>query len=347
MKNSQMRNRSVTTLNDVAAEAGVSKSTVSRVLNNRLGNGFSVTEEVRKRVLAAAEKLNYHPNLIAKSLTLQTTRMIHIIGGHYALSDLGNIYQTVVNSATCVMDCSGDVFDVTVDMSQHDQQSSELPPWKIDGAIILARANSFTLRELEDSQIPYVVVNGPAGKSGSSVVPDDECGTRMAIQYLAELGHRIIAYANSRPDYLVGHSSLADRHQTYLREMKKLGLSVAPGHDEWLKSAEEFLTAAVIENGATAVLAYGYMEGLNLMQAAHKLGITVPGRLSVLCFCDQQAATAMSPLFSFIDLRSSDMGRIAAELLLKHIKRPGNVEPATIKLAEQLVIRGSTAPPEK
>jgi LacI family transcriptional regulator len=81
------------------------------------------------------------------------------------------------------------------------------------------------------------------------------------------------------------------------------------------------------------------------MQAAHKLGITVPGRLSVLCFCDQQAATAMSPLLSFIDLRSSDMGRIAAELLLKHIKGPGNAEPTTIKLAEQLVIRGSTASP--
>ena len=347
MKGSQMRNRSVTTLNDVATEAGVSKSTVSRVLNNRLGNGFSVTEEVRNRVLAVAEKLNYHPNLIAKSLTLQTTRMIHIIGGHYALSDLGNIYQTVVNSATFVMDRCEDVFDVTVDMSHHDKQSSELPPWKIDGAIILAKANPSTLRELEDGQIPYVVVNGPAGKSGSSVVPDDENGTKIAIQYLAELGHRIIAYANSRPDYLPGHSSLADRHQTYLREMKKLGLSVVPGHDEWLKSAEKFLTAAVIKNGATAVLAYGHMEGLNLMQASHKLGITVPGRLSVLCFCDRQAAAAMSPLLSFIDLRSSDMGKIAAELLLKNIKKSGNAEPATIKLAEQLVICSSTASPQK
>ena len=348
MKDIKMQNnRKVTTLNDVATEAGVNKSTVSRILNNRLGNGFSVTEEVRKRVLAAASKLNYRPNLIAKSLTLQTTRMIHIIGGHYALSDLGNIYQTVVNNVTSIMDGSDDVFDVTVDMSHHDRQTSEMPPWKIDGAIILARANSPTLTELEEGQIPYVVVNGPAGKSGSSVVPDDECGTKIAIQYLAELGHRRIAYANSKPDYLVGHSSLADRHQTYLREMKILGLSVAPGHGEWLKSPEKFLTAAVIENGATAVLAYGHMEGLNLMQAAHKLRITIPGRLSVLCFCDQQAAAAMSPQLSFIDLRSSDMGKIAAELLLKHIKKSGDAGPTTIKLAEELVIRNSTASPQK
>jgi len=245
------------------------------------------------------------------------------------------------------MDGSDDVFDVTVDMSHHDRQTSEMPPWKIDGAIILARANSPTLTELEEGQIPYVVVNGPAGKSGSSVVPDDECGTKIAIQYLAELGHRRIAYANSKPDYLVGHSSLADRHQTYLREMKILGLSVAPGHGEWLKSPEKFLTAAVIENGATAVLAYGHMEGLNLMQAAHKLRITIPGRLSVLCFCDQQAAAAMSPQLSFIDLRSSDMGKIAAELLLKHIKKSGDAGPTTIKLAEELVIRNSTASPQK
>jgi LacI family transcriptional regulator len=245
------------------------------------------------------------------------------------------------------MDSSKDVFDVTVDMSHHDKQTSELPPWKINGAIILARANSYTIRELEDRQIPYVVVNGPAGKSGSSVVPDDEGGTKMAIQYLSELGHHIIAYANSRPDYLVGHSSLTDRHQTYLKEMKKLGLPVVPGHDKWLESAEKFLTDAVIENGATAVLAYGHMEGLNLMQAAHKLGITVPGRLSVLCFCDQQAAAAMSPSLGFIDLRSSEMGRIAAELLLKNIKKTDNGEPATIKLTEQLVIRSSTASPQK
>jgi DNA-binding LacI/PurR family transcriptional regulator len=89
------------------------------------------------------------------------------------------------------------------------------------------------------------------------------------------------------------------------------------------------------------------MEGLNLMQAAHKLGITVPSRLSVLCFCDQQAAAAMSPFLSFIDLGSSDMGTIAAELLLKNIKKTGNTQPATVKLAEQLVIRSSTASPQK
>jgi len=68
----------VPTLDDVAKQVGVSKSTVSRILNNRLGNGFSVKEEVRLKVIEVAKKLNYRPNLIAKSLTMQSTQMIHI-----------------------------------------------------------------------------------------------------------------------------------------------------------------------------------------------------------------------------------------------------------------------------
>lgn len=329
-------------LSDVAAEAGVSSSTVSRILNDKLGNGFSVKDEVLNRVLLAAKKLNYRPNLIAKSLTLQTTRMIHIIGGYHALGDLGNIYQTVVNQATQVLDNSEQVFDITIDMSRHNIESTELPNWRIDGAIILAKATPATMKELDAVKTPYVVVNGPALKNGSSIVPDDIDGTQKAIKYLAKLGHKRIAYANSRPVYLTGHKSLTDRHDTYISQMKELNLPIIPGHDDWLESAEEFLKAAVIENGATAVLAYGHMEGLNLMQAAHILGISVPSRLSMLCFCDNEAAGIMSPGLSFIDLNSADMGRTAAELLLKLIEKHNYTTPGVIKLPESVMERGST-----
>ena len=138
----------VPSLNDVAELAGVSKSTVSRILNNRLGNGFSVKEEVRQRVIETAKRLNYRPNLIAKSLTMRSTQMIHIFGGNHALSDLGNIYQTVVNNITKVMDSTAKGYDVTVDMSSHVSQDSEMPAWKIDGAIILARCTDSTMKEI-------------------------------------------------------------------------------------------------------------------------------------------------------------------------------------------------------
>lgn len=333
------------TLGDVATRAGVSKSTVSRVLNNKIGNGFSVTDEVRQRVLDVAEILNYRPNLIAQSLTNQQIRMISILGGAHALGDLGNIYQTIVNSATRILDSAPGGFDVTVDMSRHKPDSSELPAWRVDGVIILAKCTTVTVSQLEQTRIPYVVVNGPCGPGGSSVVPDDVGGTRQAIRHLVELGHRRIAYAGPAMSYLAGHSSLADRHNTYLSEMSQNGLEVIPGHDKPLESAAEFIESAVVKSEATAIVAYGHMEGLNIMQAAHTLGIAVPRQLSLVCFCDEYANSVMSPGLTFIDLGSKAMGRAAAALLLKKIKQSKEPKSECIKLDVKLVLRESTAPP--
>ncbi|OQA03210.1 MAG: putative HTH-type transcriptional repressor ExuR [Planctomycetes bacterium ADurb.Bin401] len=335
--------KSVTTLGDVAEAAGVSKSTVSRILNNKIGNGFSVKQDIRKRVLDAAKKLNYKPNLIAKSLILQKSRMIHIVGGHHALSDLGNIYQTVVNSATRILESSEQVFDVTVDMSSHKADSSELPAWKIDGVIILAKTNSVTFKELEQNHIPYVVVNGPAGYSGISVVPDDIGGMKQAIEYLYDNGHRKIAYANAPPVHLFKHKSIIDRQQSYIDTMIKLGLKPIKGFDQWLDAPDKFLQENVLKDNITAIVAYGHMGGLNLLQASHKLNIKVPEQLSLLCFCDEYAASILSPKLSFIDICSMKLGEKAAELLLDRIERKHVFIENEYVIKERLVLRSSTA----
>ena len=96
---------------------------------------------------------------------------------------------------------------------------------------------------------------------------------------------------------------------------------------------------------ATAIIAYGHMEGLNLMQAAHTLDIAIPEQLSLVCFCDEYACNVMSPGLTFIDLQSKQMGQIAAELLLERIEAPGEHKPVNVKIPEQLVIRQSTSKP--
>ena len=334
-------------LNDVADRAGVSKSTVSRVLNNKLGGGFSVTEAVRQRVITAAQELNYRPNLIAQSLTQQNFRMISVLGGGAALSDLGNIYQTVVNNITEVIDSVDTSFDVMVDMSRHEPDSSELPGWKIDGAVVLARCNMATYEHLRQGKVPFVVVNGASPFPCSSVVPDDVEGTKTAMSHLFELGHQRIAYAGPRVKHTAGHSSLADRHDTYISEMKKLRLRAITGHDALLDSAATFLKKTVLKQKATAILAYGHMEALNLMQAAHTLDIAIPDQLSLICFCDEYACSVMSPGLSFMDLQSHKMGKIAAEMLLGQINATRQPRHKTIKLKENLIVRESTAVPNK
>lgn len=353
-------------LDDVAEQAGVSKSTVSRVLNNRLGNGFSVKEEVRLRVIDVARRMNYRPNLIAKSLTMRSTRMIHIFGGNHALSDMGNIYQTVVNNITQVMDSVSEGYDVTVDMSRHTTEDSEMPAWKIDGAIILAQCTPPTMQEIAQMGIPYVIINGACPEDGCSVVPDDIGGTRIAVEHLLELGHSRIAYSGPLPPYsggqeqsvevahdasgleanvLVSHSSLRDRYAAYVSEMERHGLEPIVSAPDRLGSAEEYLKKKVFERGVTAILAYGHMGGLHLLQAAHTLGIAVPDQLSLICFCDEYVNQVMSPGLTFIDLNAAAMGKISAELLLDQIQTPDKVKSRQVVLPEKLVVRKTTAPP--
>ena len=338
-------NGHIPNLKDVADAAGVSKSTASRILNDRFGNGFSVRAEVRRRVIEAAKELNYRPNLIAQSLTLQTTQMIHVFGGNHALRDLGNIYQTAVNHFTQVIDSAAAGYDVTVDMSHHAADSSELPAWRIDGAVILARCTDATTDQIHQMGVPHVVVNGPCKEDCFSVVPDDIGGTRIAMDYFRQLGHTKIAYSGPLPPYLAGHSSLQDRHDTYVSEIEYFNLEPILASHDALDSAEDYLKEVVLEKGATAILAYGHMGALNLLQAAHSMEIPVPKQLSLMCFCDESASRVMSPGLTFMDLGSEKLGKIAAELLLDQIQHPDQVSSQQIVLPEKLMVRSTTAPP--
>lgn len=358
--------REVVNLYDVAKAAGVSKSTASRVLNNKLVN---VTDEVRNRIIDVSKQMGYRPNLLAQSLSKQSKQMIHILGGSHALHDFGDIYQTAVNRIVSLVDSDFEDYTITVDMSLHHANKSELPLWRISAAIILARCNPATVEELERTNVPYVVINGPAGKMGSKVVPDDVNGMKLAVKYFVDNGHRKIAYAGPQcvavdywwadskevaiPEFLRGHSSVYDRHQTYVEQMLAYGLSPmvdqekTPSQQQTYQtlhdSAVNYIKKTVLQEKATAIIVYGHMEALNLLQAAQSVGISVPQQLSIICFCDQHACDIMSPSMSFIDLMSEQMGQAAAELLIKQLNNLEHIVPETVKLEERLVVRNTTA----
>lgn len=338
--------KTVVNLSDVASHAGVSKSTVSRVLNNKLGNGFTVRNDVKKRILEAVEHLNYKPNLLAKSLAKQRTKMISVLGGSHALRDLGNIYQCVINNITKVFNTQPGI-DIIVDMSHHKPGVSHLPAWKIDGAIILAQVNDRTFEELNKRGVPCVVINGSMPDKSSCVKPNDVQGMKLVVEHLTELGHQRIAYANAPSTRLDGHQSVADRHSTYLTELDSKGLEPIDGHDFSLECSEKFLRKTVVDQKATAVIAYGHMNALNLMQAAHRLELAIPNDFSLICFCDEYATDVMSPNLTFIDLQSKKMGEISAEIMLAYLNNRDSLQHKNIVIDEKLVVRKTTAKPSK
>ena len=135
------------TIKEIAANCGVSQATVSRVLNGNYKHGFTVRPEVHQRIIDMANSLGYRPNLAAKNLVRQKTSVIAILGCDVALGWPGNIYQAIVDS--CVRELHSGEYDVCMSIPNLAKDRCELPPWKVDGAIVLQECAPETIEVLE------------------------------------------------------------------------------------------------------------------------------------------------------------------------------------------------------
>jgi LacI family transcriptional regulator len=329
------------TIKEIAAHCGVSQATVSRVLNGNFKHGFSVRQEVHHRIVEVANSLGYRPNLAAKNLVRQKTGVIAILGCDVALGWPGNIYQTIVDS--CVRELHTGEYDVCMSIPNLAKDHCELPPWKVDGAIVLQECSPETITVLEKNNVPYVVINGVGGQKCSSVIPDDIEGTRLAMRHLTELGHTNIAYAGPTIEHY-SHRSIIDRHDTYLSELAEYGLQPVPEHDKVFSSATAFLASSVMKHHATAILAYDHIEAMRILQGANILEINIPSQVSMVCFNDEYLCSIVTPPLTTVAVPSRQMGQIAADMLLKRLKYPADFRSECVKLQQSLIVRASTSP---
>jgi LacI family transcriptional regulator len=333
------RSKGVPTIKEVAALCGVSQATVSRVLNGNFKHGFSVRKEVHQRIVETANSLGYRPNIAAKNLVRRQTKVIAILGCNTALGFPGNIYQAITES--CVQELHAGGYDVCMSIPNLAANRCELPPWKVDGVIVLQGCSPETIEEMERAGLPYVVINGVGGPTGSSVIPDDVEGTKIAIRHLIELGHTRIAYAGPTIEHYK-HKSIDERHDTYVAELKAHGLEPIKNHEEVFNSASAFLVSSVIKHHATAILAYDHMEAMRILHGANMLEIQIPRQVSLICFNDEYLCRMVAPPLTTIAVPSRQMGRLAANMLLKHLQSPAHYNPECVKLSQDLVVRSST-----
>ena len=332
--------RKITT-REIAQECGVSVATVSRVLNNNYSNGFSVRKELQEKIFKVANELGYRPNLAAQNLSLQQTNIIAFIGLNTSFGWPSNIYQPMCETAIRIFQSKG--FNVCTAAPNLERDNTELPPWRVDGIVVIQECSQKTIEEMERVSLPYVVVNGVGGKSCSTIVPDDVDATKRVVKHLVDLGHNNIAYAGPTLGHR-RHSSIELRHQTYLSELEKNGLKPVVGHELPLLSGEEFLSSTVLKSNATAVIAYDHVIAMQLINDASKLNIEIPKQVSIICFNDERLCDLVVPPLTSVGVPSIQMGQVAAELLLEQIKFPkDNISPKHITLQENLVIRSSTS----
>jgi LacI family transcriptional regulator len=336
---------------EIARRCEVSQSTVSRVLNNSNHGRFSVSPEVRAKILGVAAALNYRPNMAARNLTVSKTHLVAVLGLSEFWSDHVGPIEEAVGAVAKSLDSAG--YELCIQIMSPRHGPFDLPPLRVDGILAVAPQSLALLEPLEQSRIPYVSMDGVVGPGGAQVLPGDADGTLKALQHLTGLGHRRIAYFDN-PDSTDTHLSVFVRREAFQRHSRELGvespilsLPRLGSSQAWGPIYEPFLRQAVIQGHATAVLAYSHFGALSLIRKAHDMGLSIPGDFSLVCFNNEPALELAIPSVTAVDVPSVTMGKIAADLLLRQMESKNTIEPESVLLTETLIPRESTAAPRQ
>jgi len=331
-------------MKDVAERAGVSITTVSHVINN----SRPVSDELTKRVHDAMHELEYHPNLLARSLRMKKTKTLGVI-----LPDISNsffadiaraIEDTSFESDFSVIFCNTDG-----DMAKEIIYTRALSEKQVDGIIFVAAGESADLvRSLQTQRMPVVIVDRPLGEiNADTVVSDNTGGAYEAVQHLIELGHRRIACITG-PSII---ETATQRLFGYRKAMQEAGLP-AP-EDYILRSNFRFeggrdAAVKLLTNPEppTAIFAANDLMAIGAIGAAKSLGLTIPNDLSIVGFDDIAMSSFFNPALTTIVQPKYEIGVLATKMLMERLENP-RLPKRRHLLSTHLVVRASSAaPPE-
>ncbi len=332
------------TINDIARLAGVSKKTISRVIN---GSPF-VHEETRARVNDIIKQTGYSPNQQARALAFRKSFLIGLI------YDNPNA-EFVVNMQYGALDAlRGSGFELVVhpcnrrspDFVSSVQQFIERQ--KLHGVILVPplSENVALLKMLHDVECPHVSIACVRIEEATHrVVSSDRDACGEAGVHLAALGHRRIAVITG-PE---GHRSTQERLGGFSDALRKRGIQLAPemivsgGYtfESGVQAAEMLLS---VRNRPTAIFACNDEMAAGVYQTAHRLNISIPEQLSVVGFDDSQIASRIWPTLTTIRLPVLLMARLAATQLMQYQDSSSEKQDAAF-VVPHLVVRNSTQAP--
>ncbi len=332
------------TLRDVAAVAGVHPATASRALNPE--TRLLVSEDTARRVVAAASKLGYRPNPVARSLR---TRRSHTVG--VLIPDLNNpLFPPIVRGLEDKLAAAGYVAligNTDADANRERTLFEQMRARHVDGFVLAtATQHDRLLDEAAAAELPVVLMNRLAQDySFPSVSVDNEQGARMAVSHLARLGHTRIAHIAGPQEVSTG----VGRLKGFREGMASHGLEV----DEDLIA---YASRYTVEEGTrcyrelmvspgdfTAVAAGNDMLAVGCYAALDEEDRLCPDDVSVIGFNDMPFIDRLRPPLTTVRFPHYQLGTEAAQLVLERING-GDGPVKILYLAPELVVRGSTAP---
>lgn len=338
----ERNDRGVATINEVAEEAGVSITTVSRVLNNN----YPVKKETRERVERAVEKLNYTPNVIARGLIMKKTSVIGVV-----VPGLTNLFfPTIVEAIDNVTKLKG--YTISLNNTSGDPKLereliSKIISMQVDGIIVIDPAaenldNKFY--ENASMQLPLIVVNANSSRANLNYISyNEEIGTTEAFEHLIELGHRKIAFlrGESSFSYDIKEKVYLSIIEKYMLHYKKV-ITVKHGNNiEGAAEAEARIKELFQSNeNATAVFACNDVMAVGVMGACGDIGLKVPQDISVIGSDNTLLSKISYPKLTTIDLKMDRVGKKAAEEMLNMIENRTDYRIKVV-LNTSIVIRDS------
>lgn len=330
------------TIRDVAELAGVHPGTASRALDPRLEG--RITAATAERVRAAARRLGYEPDPVARTLRAGRSAVIGVV-----IPDLANpVFPPVVQGIEDVLADAGYVALVANtgnDLEREHARFAALRSRRCDGYIVAsATLNQSRVGDLAGGGAPVVLVNRETERADfPSVGSDDQAGVAAAMEHLAGLGHRAIAHITGPPDLSV----VQVRAEAFRAAARRLGLGpVLVRHCPALATAEARAAALDVLAQApatTAILAGNDLMALGCYAAAGSAGRTCPDSLSIVGYNDMPLVEWWRPPLTTVRIPQYEIGREAATLLLDLIGAGPGRPAKQILLPVALQVRGSTA----
>ncbi len=341
------------TIRDVAKRAGVSLATVSRVLND---SDYPVRTELRQKVKAAVEELDYVPNAAARSLRRDTGRDIGLV-----IPNVSNPFylQTMlgINDVLSKNDCSMILCNTLRDVDQERNCLRQLYERHTRGVILSSVDESGdVVMEYSQKGMRFVLLDQKlTGAESTGINFDSRAGARMAVEHLISMGHRRIAFATMP----MTRWTRAEMHRGYRDAL----LDAALPYDasliyEWSPSTWDANSDLELETGqyiaelllgdrcpATAVLCVNDMVAIGMIKVFLKHGVRVPEDISVVGFDDIPFAGAFVPALTTVHQPAQETGRLAAMMILNALSSDDGELTVSMNLTPRLVIRDTVAPP--
>lgn len=331
------------TVIDVAKKAGVSQTTVSRVLNDHP----QIKEETRRKVKQAIEELEFSPNEVARSMVMKKTRTIGLVIGDISNPFYAEVVKVIVGKARQI---NYDVIitDTDYNYDYFEQNVKTLVGKRVDGILVASIHHQESIvNELFYMGFPIIYFNRePNNEDIHFISVNNEKGMSLAVQHLKELGHEKIALLSYPPQYTTLHK----RYLGYMAAMKNFGLEIDESlvycgeytHENTFEFVSEVLARA---DKPTSFITTTDQQAISVMDSVSRLGFKIPEQISVVGFGDIDIASHPYISLTTISSQKKLMAELALEKLINLIESDvdfNSLPPIKIEVEPKLITRKTT-----